>query len=272
MLSSSASDHRRRLLILDFDGTVCLGDEPAMLYAHEADELIAQHGLPGLGRSIARIVAQALSSDSLAIPEIEVDGNGEPPLLRESFGVQGAHPVAWPLQDGYQLVQLLGRQAGLNDAQTGQAFMAARRRIVRDGLEQTDVHAPEEAGRLIAEMRAAGVRVVLITNSPAEGFDRWLDALGLHESFDEVINSARKPYGMPEALQQAARHDDLNGLSILSVGDIWKNDLAPVADLGGETVLIDRFGTGLGAPDHRVSSFDEAVSMMRTWADAPTPG
>lgn len=261
----------QKLLILDFDGTVCLGDEPAMFYARQADARAEEAQAPGLGRSIARIAAEALSADSLSIPEIELDGTGQPKVLAESFDARGAHPIAWPLQDGYQLVQLLGRQAGLSDSQMGEAFMAARREIVGEGLEQTDVHPPEGARALFAELREAGVRVALITNSPADGFELWLDALGLTGAFDVVVNSARKPFGMPEALQEAAGESRLEELSILSVGDIWKNDLAPVAELDGTTVLLDRFGTGLGEPDERLAGFDEAVPVIREWAGLPTP-
>ncbi|GAB3848522.1 HAD family hydrolase [Nesterenkonia populi] len=265
MLTTAAD--RRKLLILDFDGTVCLGDEPATFYARRADALVAESGLPGLGRSISRIVAQALSADSLDIPEIELDAAGEPKVLAEEAEAEGAHPLAWPLQDGYQLVQMLGRQAGLSSPELGTAFMAAREDITREGLEQTDVHAPEGAPELIAELQAAGVRIALITNSPAAGFEQWLSALGLDGAFDVVVNSARKPFGMQDAMQEAAGEAQLAECRILSVGDIWKNDLAPAAELGGRTILLDRFGTGLGRPHERLASFEEAVPHIRTWAE-----
>ena len=139
---------------------------------------------------------------------------------------------------------------------------------MESGLDSSDVHAPDEAAVLLQELRGSDVLTVLATNAPDEGFGRWLRTLGLQDSFDAVINSAQKPFGMPETLEQARRTgtDPVPPEAVLSVGDIWANDLAHVHALGGDTVLIDRFATGLGEPHHRVGSFAEAAPLIRRWA------
>lgn len=264
-----------KLLILDFDGTLCLGDDPVLAYAAQVDEELTTRGLNGPGgRPVRDLVADAFAADTLLVEEINYDDDGVPLAVKQEarMGAAGAHPTSWPLQDGYQLVQLLGVQAGLSGQTCGEAFRAARRTLLGAGLENTDLHAPAEAPELLSRLRQEGVVVVLATNSPAEGFDTWLQTLGLEAAFDAVINSAQKPFGMPATVEQARQTAaELRGGaqvaagSILSVGDIWANDLDYVAEQGGVTVLIDRFTTGLGEPSHRVQSFTEAADLIGQW-------
>lgn len=261
-----------KLLLLDFDGTLCLGDDPVLAYADEVDGMLAQkpRSYPA-GRSVREAVTAALEQNSLLVEDIQYDAAGTPLAVSTdpSASVGKAHPVSWPLQDGYQLVQLLAAQAGLTNEETGLAFRQARQQLLSWGLHHTDVHAPAEAADLISEVRASGVSAVLATNAPAEGFGVWLQALGLHTSFDAVINSAQKPFGMPQTLEQArvTGAQPVPQTQVLSVGDIWANDLAHVDALGGTTVLIDRFATGLGDPDHRVESFARSAPIIRSWSD-----
>ncbi len=269
---------REKLLLLDFDGTLCLGDDPVLFYADRVDAQLRARKLVGhfAGTTVREIATRAFTMNTLLAPEIQYDAAGAPLTVgsEPTHDDAKAHPVSWPLQDGYQLVQLLARQAGLTDAESGECFRGARRDLLAHGLGQTDVHAPSGARELVAEVREHAV-VVLVTNSPAEVFAPWLEALGLSQAFDLVINDARKPFGMPEALGRAraagAATPDASGppihpRQILSVGDIWRNDLEHVAALGGSTVLIDRFATGLGEPDHRVEDFDGAAQSILTWS------
>lgn len=276
---------KNKLLVLDFDGTLCLGEDPVLAYASRVDQQLRAAGLTAPHRaSVRSTVEAALEANHLLGPHIAYAADGHPTAVPRDpvEPVGGAHPVSWPLQDGYQLTQLLARQAGLSDHATGEAFLAGRDDLLAKGLEETDVHAPSEAPALLTEMRTH-VAVVLISNSPADGFSTWLEALGLRDSFDAVINSAAKPFGMPQALEQvhamlpgslmdsAASTGEVRASALMSVGDIWANDLEHVAEMGGNTVLIDRFSTGLGSPDHRVKSWNEAAPVLRSWAAAPSP-
>ncbi|MGJ9372643.1 HAD family hydrolase [Nesterenkonia sp. CF4.4] len=265
---------REKLLLLDFDGTLCLGDAPVLFYADRVDALLAERGLSGrfTDTSVHEIVTRAFAENSLLAPQIQYDDAGVPLTVgsEATHDDAKAHPVSWPLQDGYQLVQLLARQAGLTDADSGQSFRAARLDLLAHGLENTDVHAPSGAQELLAETRRRAV-VVLVTNSPADAFEPWLTTLGLSDAFDLVINDARKPLGMPAALDRARAAGGGAGElvapdQVLSAGDIWANDLEHVHALGGTTVLIDRFGTGLGTPDHRVQDFDAVARAIEAWS------
>lgn len=266
---------RNRLLVLDFDGTLCLGDDPVLGYAAQVDTMLAERGLASnLSRPVKQIVAAGLDADQLLVPEISCRADGTPEAAAQELtgehptATNEAHPVSWPLQDGYQLTQLLAHQAGLTGAESGQCFRAGRRELVAGGLGATDLHAPAGAAQLLDEVRRRVV-VVLITNSPAEGFAPWLQVLGLTDSFDAVINDARKPFGMPDALERARRaaETSIDAEHVLSVGDIWRNDLAHVSIDGGTTILLDRFSTDVGTPDYRVSDWDHAAPIIRRWAD-----
>ncbi|MDO5492861.1 MAG: HAD family hydrolase [Nesterenkonia sp.] len=237
-----------RLMIFDFDGTLCLGDDPVLAYADRVDALLAARGVEG--PDVARTAAEAMRSGDLDVPRLRTAGDVAPP------------------QDGYQLVQALGLTAGLSGDECGEAFRAGRRQLLSRGLDATDVHAPADAVGLLDRL-ARRAAVVLATNAPAEGFAPWLEALGLTEAFHGIVNDAGKPSGMPAALERARA---LTGVPedapVLSIGDIWANDCAPVAARGGTTVLIDHHGTGVGEPTHRVRSLEEAAPHLSAWAAA----
>lgn len=254
---------RFRLVLLDFDGTLCLGDDPVLLYAQLVDEALAEQGGTNTGVTVRDAVQRGLDTGDLRVPELVLDAQGLPD------GVAGrTDMVLWPLQDGYQLVQVLALQAGLTPEQTNAAFLAARTRLLGRGLAVSDVHAPEGAAQILADLRnQPATVVVLVTNSPAEEFDVWLTHLGLVEHFDLVINSAKKPGGMPAAVEQARNlmADQAGPVpmgQVVSIGDIWANDLAYVHAHGGTTVLIDRFNTGVGDPDHRLVDAASALQLL----------
>lgn len=259
-----------QLVVFDFDGTLCLGDDPVLTYAQLVDEALAERDVCSDGQKVPRsserfsvreAVQRGLDAGDLNVPEIRFDDDGYP------ADIAGRTDMAlWPLQDGYQLVQLLGLQAGLTSADTHAAFRESRAHLLEGGLATSDVHAPDGAAESIRRLREHAA-VVLITNSPAENFDVWLAQLGLEDHFDLIINSAKKPTGMPAAVDHARTTLQTEGEAIpmdavVSVGDIWGNDLEYVHAQGGHTILIDRFSTGLGTPDHRVPDAVTAIQLL----------
>lgn len=249
---------RYQLVVFDFDGTLCLGDDPVLTYAQFVDEALAERPQRF---SVREAVQRGLDAGDLNIPEIRFDHDGYP------ADIAGRTDMAlWPLQDGYQLVQLLGLQVGLTSAETHAAFRESRAQLLERKLATSDVHAPEGAAEIITRLRDHAA-VVLITNSPAENFDVWLDQLGLDDHFDLVINSAKKPTGMAAAVEHARTTLQTEGEAIpmdavVSVGDIWGNDLEYVHEQGGHTILIDRFSTELGTPDYRVADAASALALL----------
>ncbi|WP_261164674.1 HAD family hydrolase [Microbacterium sp. Marseille-Q6965] len=221
-----------RTLILDFDGTVCVGHGPALAYAREASGLHAD--LADLPDRVARYCA----------------GEQVP-------GLEGA-------LDGYLAVADAAIALGVPVSRLQAAFLEARRQLAEDGL---GTRAPEGLAALTDELRADGTRVLLVTNAPEVGLDRMLARLGLADSFDEVVAEARKPSGLGDVIDRLGH--PVSKDRVLSVGDIWVNDLAVPAERGAATALIDPFGRAAGTPDVRARSFEELLPFLREWGGRP---
>ncbi|MGO1770697.1 MAG: HAD family hydrolase [Microbacterium sp.] len=222
----------RRTLILDFDGTVCVGDGPVRAYARA---VAGRH--PSLA-DLEERVARFCTGDAAA----EFDG----------------------ALDGYLAVAHAAGRAGVSMTALQEAFLGARRELAETGLETTT---PAGLPQLIDELRSSGARVLLVTNAPAAGIDRMLVHLGLDGRFDSVVAEAGKPDGLGPIL------DDLGHAvtreSVLSIGDIFVNDLSVPALRGASTALIDPYGLGVGDPDRRVTRFEELTPWIRSWAGLP---
>lgn len=213
------------LLILDLDGTLCLGDEPVLRYARAAFEGVAD--------------------PSAAVGRVEA-------FLAGGEAVGGA-------RDGYQVVAAIARELGVEHENLGAAFRWSR----ADVEEWIDaVWAPPGIGELLGGL--TGVRRILVTNSPAEGMGRLLDALGVRSVLDGVVTEAGKPAGMPAALDTAQA--SAPGAALASLGDIWRNDHAEVRARGGATFLIDRFGLGDGEPTARADRVELLFPAIVGWA------
>lgn len=222
--------YRGRVLLLDLDGTVCVGDGPALRYA---DEVAAR--LDGPGRAALRESVTAF-----------LDGAG---------GGTAA-------QDLYQLVQEVATAHGLAPSEQGRAYRASRAALLAEGLGVT---APAGLADLLAEL---DVHVVVLTNAPADGLDVLLGRLGLAGVVDETIGDARKPDGMGPAIDRLlAEHGiaDEPG-RLLSVGDLWANDLRAPRERGCATAYIDRFDLRQGPADARAATFEELYGAVRAWA------
>ncbi|WP_158231522.1 HAD family hydrolase [Microbacterium sediminis] len=225
-----------RSLILDFDGTVCVGHGPALVYARQA---------AGLHPDLADLAER-----------VERYCGGE---AMEEF--EGA-------PDGYIAVQRRATTQGVPISALQAAFMEARRQLADTGL---DTRAPEGLRPLLDELRAAGTRLLLVTNAPPHGLDRMLVRLGLDGAFDEVIADAGKPAGLG-AILDGLGHPVAKD-TVLSVGDIFLNDLSVPLERGASTALIDPFDRVEGDPDVRARSFEELIPFIRSWAglDAARP-
>jgi FMN phosphatase YigB (HAD superfamily) len=235
-----------RLLVLDFDGTVCIGDGPVLLYGslledrlraragHEADTI-----LPALQEYLA-------VEDRAALRRERSDD------LDDAI-------------DGYAAAQLLARRQGLGPEDMEEAYQASRRALAAAGDVETS--APTGLAEFLQSLPRT-VRRVLVTNAPADGIAAQLAHLGLAEGIDEIVPSARKPRGMAPILARLLEETGLeeSPQHLLSVGDIWVNDLEPAARLGARTALIDRHGSGTGSPDLRARTFPELFPAIGEWA------
>lgn len=187
----------------DFDGTVCLGDGPVKAYA----EAVCAH----------------LDRDDAA-------------ALNDELERFLACPVDMPkYSDAYDVVQ--AHAAGRLTAEQSQDAYLRSRRMLAEGT--FDVRPPEGLESLLERLGVLGCRRVLVTNSPMIGLCETLDRLGVLEGFDGIIAGAAKPGGWPKVIERLSAVRRRTGeLGVMSIGDYWTNDIAPVRAAGGLTAFI----------------------------------
>ena len=206
--------------MLDFDGTVAVGDEPVLAYFRgvagpEADDVLARWVLTG--------------------------GAG--------------------YRDGYALVADWAAAHEVAEEVCAAAY-AASRAALHDG--SASVTAPQGLADLLRR-RPDDVRCVLVTNAPVAGIEPVLARLGLEGLLDEVVGDARKPDGLPVVLERLLAEASLPADRLLSVGDVWRNDLEPAAAIGAATAFVDRFGSGEGSPAFRSRTLEDLLPDLERW-------
>jgi FMN phosphatase YigB (HAD superfamily) len=236
------------LLVVDFDGTVYRGDDPARAYARRIAATLApaaaEHYLALFERYLAEGVAAAASAPDPAAAA----------ALRESVDHWGA-------------AQLLAERVFDASPDAVDSAFAGARQDMLDPSCEIEVVSP--LLRTIEELRGA-VRVVLATNSPRAGLDALLDRLGLTGAFDEVVPDATKPDGMRSLLRR-----ELSALTgpepwrAFSLGDHYRNEIAPAVEIGTGTGYIDRFGRSDGPATATAPVAELLLPVIHAWVADP---
>nr|WP_201471293.1 haloacid dehalogenase-like hydrolase [Microbacterium hydrocarbonoxydans] len=167
--------------------------------------------------------------------------------------------------DGYDAVRRAATARGADSRLLSAAYLASRAELA---TAAAPISAPAGLADFLAAAAASAERV-LVTNAPAIRIDEALEALGLTGLFDRIVTSARKPAGLVAFL--AALPDDAR---VLSIGDIWHNDLAPAHARGHATALIGGFPDGEATPTYRAADFATLIPQLDAWLrhePAPVP-
>ena len=224
----------RPVLVLDLDGTLALGDTPVLGYARAIESLAPQ--ADGLTAAVEAFLADPDSDERLR-----------------------------SAQDGYQAVAALCETHGVDTELRNRAYALSRGALDRD---LGDVQAPRG---LVDALGALDAHLVLVTNSPRAGLDTLLAHLGVVELVQEVHTDAGKPDGMGPLLAAVLRQHGLTAepAHLMSVGDIWVNDLAPALELGCATAYVDTFHRQQGPAHVRARTLPELYPALRDWARDP---
>lgn len=235
---ADVAESPRGVLVLDFDGTVCLGDAPVYEYAAAVIRRLPEADRPAAEERLRTALAGYFAGDR------------DPDLASAP--------------DGYFAVAELARQLGVSDDDRNAAYLESRT-AVHGG--EVAIFAPPGLREVLDEVRGL-VRVVLVTNAPGDGVESLLGILGLDGLVDAVHGDAGKPAGMGPIVDQLLADAGIAGSPerLLSVGDIWRNDLAPAAERGCATALIDRYFAPDGAPTHRAATIVELYPAILEWA------
>ncbi|KAB8291444.1 HAD family hydrolase [Bifidobacterium avesanii] len=206
----------RKVVVFDFDGTVCLGAAPVWAYADAV-------------------------FDHMTEPDAE--------RARGELGRFLDDPSAFPgCEDAYDVVQRAAARTGVPAETSGEAYLASRHALAQGAF---DVRAPEGLGAFLGRLADAGRACVLVTNSPLIGLKETLARFGVLGLFDAILPGSGKPGGWPEVIRRligdkASDTDATNTADgrgerahrLLSIGDHWVNDIAPVAAAGYATAYI----------------------------------
>ncbi|MET4783118.1 HAD family hydrolase [Glaciihabitans sp. UYNi722] len=225
---------RERVLVFDFDGTVSLGDGPV--------------------RSYARFVAESLSPADRANFLDEVDAG----LLGET--TLGVNPI-----DGYDLVRLLSQRHDVSLENHSRAYDLSRGELA---TEHAPVVAPEGLAAFLGTVRESA-RLVLATNAPATNIAEALDVLGLDDLFDAVYTSVGKPLGFETILDELLEGVPDAATAMLSIGDVWQNDLEPAYRRGASTALVGPRADPAATPTFRADSLEELYPALTSWLSSP---
>ena len=156
--------------------------------------------------------------------------------------------------DGYDAVRRAAEARGADAPLLSAAYRASRAQL---GTAAAPITAPDG---LADFLRGADAEKLLVTNAPETRIPEALESLGLSGLFDRIVTSARKPKGLAavlDALPADAR--------VLSVGDIWHNDLAPAHARGHATALIGGFSDVSAAPTFRAAEFSTLIPQLEAW-------
>ncbi|WP_394938508.1 HAD family hydrolase [Psychromicrobium sp. YIM B11713] len=217
------------LLVLDFDGTVALGDGPVLAYAQAvADQLPEQ-----AAKALLAEVDQFLAGESQRV-----------------------------FKDGYDAVARLS-ETTLSPEQRSTAYLESRQAIARG---EVTVHAPEGLIDFLREVSGYAERL-LFTNAPLAGVTESLIGLGLNGLIDHVVPNARKPLGFAQQLPDLL--DGRPAAHLLSVGDVWANDIEIPLNAGCSTAFIDRFDLHTGPAHLRAETIEELYPGIQEWAQDP---
>jgi FMN phosphatase YigB (HAD superfamily) len=136
------------------------------------------------------------------------------------------------------------------------AYLASRAQL---GTADAPVSVPDG---LAAFLRAAAPHAerILVTNAPSVRIAEALDGLGLSGLFDRIVTDARKPAGLDAVLDGLPAD-----ARVLSVGDMWRNDLAPAHARGHATALIGGFTDPSATPTYRAADFATLAPRLDAW-------
>lgn len=156
--------------------------------------------------------------------------------------------------DGYDAVRRVAETRGADARLLSAAYLASRAQL---GTTDAPITAPDGLAGFLAGVDAERI---LVTNAPAIRIVDALETLGLRGLFDRIVTDAGKPQGLEAVL------DDLPvDARVLSIGDIWHNDLAPAHARGQATALIGGFSDPDATPTFRAAEFSTLVPQLEAW-------
>ncbi|MGH3255245.1 MAG: HAD family hydrolase [Streptosporangiaceae bacterium] len=239
---------RQLLLVVDFDGTVYRGDAPVRHYAG----LIADTLEPAQAKGYLNAMERYIESGPAAAAGSE--DTVEAAALREAVDPWGA------------AVGLAARRYAVPEDVIDFAFARSRLWMAKPECE---VELVELLLQTLADLRSCA-RIILLTNSGYPGLQPLLARLGIGTCFDVIVAEAGKPDGLRRLLQQNLGTDlRERPWRAFSIGDHYRNDIEPAAEIGAGCGYIDRYGRADGPATATAATAEDLLPALRAWAADP---
>ncbi|MGI5130371.1 HAD family hydrolase [Pseudonocardia sp. CA-107938] len=165
--------------------------------------------------------------------------------------------------DGYGAVAALAAPYVTPD-DLQKAYAVSRERLATGAL---DVAAPAGLAGFLDEV-GGHARRVLVTNAPLTGLVETLDALGLTAGFDAVRTDAGKPAGLPPVLAELLA--GAPPAQLMSIGDVWVNDIDPALRVGCATAYLPRDAADDRPAHLRARHLPDLYPALAAWVTDPT--
>ena len=239
---------RQLLLFVDFDGTVYRGDAPVRHYSGLIADTLPSAQAEAYLKAVERYIESgpAASADS--------EDTVEAAALREAVDPWGA------------AVGLATRCHGVPTDVVESSFVRSRLWMAKPECE---VELVQLLLQTLADLRTCA-RTYLITNSGYAGLYALLARLGIVTCFDVIVAGAGKPDGLRRLLQRNLGTDlRERPWRVFSIGDHYRNDIEPAAEIGAGCGYIDRYGRADGPATATAAAAEDLLPALRAWAADP---
>lgn len=160
--------------------------------------------------------------------------------------------------DPWCIAFMLGEKLGIIEEIRTNAFNRVRAEML-----STEFVIPKSES-LIQVMKNIDVETkIVMTNSPFESGEVFLEYLELLPYFDNTVYGAKKPHGTEKMIIELMKKG-YKPEEILSIGDNPINDLYPARNKGARTVFISNYQYLDQTPwDYKVKNIEELVSFLK---------
>lgn len=187
---------------------------------------------------------------------------------QEIVAAFGAHMASFEAGDpgfidGYDVVRHVAHERGVSDATLTSAYERSRERLA---TESVPIAAPQGLAGFLEDLLAVA-DVVLATNAPATRLPEALEMLGVSGILSAQHTSVGKPDGLSAIVADALARG-----RVLSVGDVYANDLEPATAMGASTALVGpTWRAFAGKVTMAARTLPELYLPIKTWAGILPP-
>lgn len=239
MISSTAVFPHLQFILFDLDGTVY---QDPYIHRDYIPLLVENSEFQPWTAALCQFCDKVLAGEALEFNAFYLPGQNHAQSPEEFFSDLQAmqRPTAEPgtinLGDAWAMVDLVGTSLGLTANGRGEELYQRTRAKMLSRAKPVD-----SRFRQVLECLAQKYFTILMSNSSKNVAEEYLKTIGLEGIFERTVYSARKPHGILDALNAADENILRSPDKLLSIGDFYYNDLAPLSGLGAKTIWMNPY-------------------------------